>query len=73
MTQGEEIMEVVAKSIELANKIGYEQGASDMRRRVMSVIQNYADIAPYPILTAVDAFHLVLGALIEEGDSNGEA
>jgi hypothetical protein len=73
MTQSEEIMQVVAKSIDLANQIGYEQGAADVQKRVMTVIQNYADIAPYPILTAIDAFQLVISALIDSGDTNGEA
>jgi hypothetical protein len=73
MTQSDEIMQVVSKSIEMANKIGYEQGAADVRGRVMNVVKNYSDVASSPLFTALDAFHLVLRALIEEDDIDGEA
>lgn len=52
--------------IEQAQKLGYVSGRNDMRQSLTRVITDYADLSTTQLMTASDAFRLILTALVED-------
>jgi len=70
MPTNDEIIAVVNKSIDLARQMGFREGEMAVQGRVMKAMNDYADLAEGPLLTAADAFRIILHSLIEEGDND---
>ena len=65
-----ELYEVVERSMVLAHSLGYQEGVIATQTKVMAAIRDYADISETDLLTATDAFRVVLNSLMDgkEGD-----
>jgi hypothetical protein len=71
MPTNEELVELMTRSIEVARQMGYKEGELATQNRVLKAMKDYSDIADTHLLTAVDAFRIVLHNLLPEGDNNG--
>jgi len=52
--------------VEQAQRLGYITGRNEMRKSIADVITSYADLSTTQIMTASDAFRLILAALVED-------
>lgn len=52
--------------VEQAQKLGYITGRNEMRKSIADVITSYADLSTTELMTASDAFRLILAALVED-------
>ena len=56
------------KVVEQAQQLGYVSGRNEMRQSIVDVITSYADLSTTQLMTASDAFTLILTALLEDED-----
>lgn len=54
--------------VEQAQRLGYITGRNEMRKSIADVITSYADLSTTQLMTASDAFRLILAALVEDED-----
>jgi hypothetical protein len=59
-------MPELTKIVEQAQQLGYVTGRNEMRKSIADVIGNYADLSTTQLMTAADAFRLILAALVED-------
>lgn len=52
--------------VEQAQRLGYITGRNEMRKSIADVITSYADLSTTQLMTASDAFRLILAALVED-------
>lgn len=52
--------------VEQSQKLGYITGRNEMRKSIAEVITSYADLSTTELMTASDAFRLILAALVED-------
>lgn len=52
--------------VEQSQKLGYITGRNEMRKSIADVITSYADLSTTELMTASDAFRLILAALVED-------
>jgi hypothetical protein len=59
-------MPELTKIVEQAQQLGYVTGRNEMRKSIAHVIGSYADLSTTELMTASDAFRLILAALVED-------
>lgn len=57
---------VLLQIVEQAQRLGYVTGRNEMRKSLADVITSYADLSSTELMTASDAFRLILAALVED-------
>jgi len=61
-----DITEGLQRIVDQAQKLGYVTGRNEMRQSIADVITNYADLSTTQLMTASDAFRLILELLVDD-------
>lgn len=64
----DDLTPTLKKVVEQAQQLGYVSGRNEMRQSIVDVITSYADLSTTQLMTASDAFRLILTALLEDED-----